>query len=155
MDFDAYKKEVLDPILESDCIPYKYESNEEIERKSKLKDSLLHAFEESQRIYKKLPQYESPYTNLNFEPVVNTRSTTPGESKSVRKFKGLEFDVSKFHVNGYYNIKSELINFDHVKLCSVCYGELVFCVNDNDTVKHFTITPKFAGINDITFEEVD
>ena len=154
MDFDAYKKEVIDPILESDCIPYKYESNEEIERKSKVKDSLLQAFEESKRAFEKLPQYESPYTNLNFKPVINMKSTT-SDSKGIRKFKGLEFDVSKFHVNGYYNIKSELINFDHVKLCSVCHGELVFCVNDNNTVKHFTITPKFAGVNDITFEEVD
>jgi hypothetical protein len=140
MDFDEYKKEVLDPILESE---------EDIEKRSKLKDSLSQAFEETRSFYEKLPPYESPYTNLNF-------STKPNKSREcIREFMGLEFDVSKFHVNSYYNIKSELINFTNVKLCSVCYGELVFCVNDGDTVKNFIITPKIAGVNSIIFEEVD
>jgi hypothetical protein len=147
MDFDEYKKEVLDPILESE---------EDIEKRSKLKDSLSQAFEETRSFYEKLPPYESPYTNLNFELLTNTESTKPNKSREyIREFMGLEFDVSKFHVNSYYNIKSELINFTNVKLCSVCYGELVFCVNDGGTVKNFTITPKIAGVNSIIFEEVN
>jgi hypothetical protein len=148
MDIDEFEKTIVDPICEKSSD----DTDEDLNRKEKLRNDLMFAFDNVDRTCMVSSMMYTP--RVCHDVVVNTDTTNP-VTKYTRIFTGLEFDVSKFHVNSYYNIKSEHINFTNAKLGSVCYGELIFIVNEDNTVKHITITPKIVGKNDIIFEEVN
>lgn len=71
-------------------------------------------------------------------------------------FSGLQFDVGRFHINAYYNIISEYVNFRGVKLIHKTSDMLMFLhTNEDGELRHFKMTPSMVGADKIIFERID